>query len=443
MARIHRRQFLRSSAAAGMGFWLAGTMYGQESTPAKSDKLRIAIVGAGGQGAGNYRNVKSENVVAICDVDLARAAGTIKDAPGAAVYQDFRRMFDKEAKNLDAVVVSTPDHTHFHPSLLAIRMGKHVYCEKPLTHSIWEARTLREEAAKAGVITSMGNQGTSRDGLRTAVEVVQSGAIGDVTEVHVWTNRPGNYWKQGYATPKDRPVCPPEADWDLWLGPAPARPFHSLYHPFAWRGWCEFGTGALGDMACHTANMPFMALKLEHPTKVSAQTAPFNGDSYPIWSIITFEFPARGKLPPVKLVWYDGMKDGKRNLPPESVTEGKALADSGSFLIGSKGKLFSPDDYGESFKLLPEKDFEGYQPPKPTLARSPGHHKEWLNGIRAKKPPMASFDYAGRLTEFVLVGNLAVRLGKEIEWDGYAMKAKNVPEAEALIRRKYREGWSL
>lgn len=439
MPRVTRRRFLQTSAAVGVGFWVGGAA-AQESA---SDKLNIALIGVGGQGRSQYGAFKGQNLVALCDVDLARAEYAIKETPKAAVFQDYRRMFDQLGKSIDAVAVSTPDHSHAPASLMAMKLGKHVYCEKPLTHSIYEARQMRETAAKMKVITSMGNQGTAQPGLRTAVEVIQSGAIGDVTEAHVWTNRPGNYWKQGYDRPKDRPVCPASVDWDLWLGPAPARPYHSLYHPFAWRGWCDFGTGALGDMACHTANMPFMALKLEHPVKVSAVSSGCNGESYPLWSTITFEFPKRGDLPPVKLIWYDGMKDGKRNLPPESVTEGKQLADSGSFLIGSKGKLFSPDDYGATFRLFPEKDFADYAPPKPTLPRSPGHHKEWLDGIRSKKPPMANFDYAGRLTEFVLVGNLAVRLAKPIEWDGYAMKAANAPEAEPLVRRTYREGWSL
>ncbi len=443
MARMHRRDFLKTGAAMGFAGWLSAHAYPWGTPRRVEDKLNLAFVGVGGQGGSNMRGLaRMANVYALCDIDgksLDRAAET---HPQAKVYRDFRKMLEEE-KNIDAVVVSTPDHTHAVASVMAMRMGKHVYCEKPLTHSIHEARVMRELAAEKKLITSMGNQGTASGGFRTAVEVLQSKAIGDVTEIHVWTNRPDRYWKQGFDRPKETPPCPDHVEWDLWLGPAPTRPYHSMYHPFAWRGWCDFGTGALGDMACHTANLAFMACRLGDPKSVSAQTGPFNGDSFPIWSIITYQFPERGGLPPVKLIWYDGMKDGKRNLPPEELIPGFKLADSGSLFIGTKGKLFSPDDYGSSFKLLPEEDFKDYQAPEPTLPRSPGHHREWLNGIQENKQPMANFDYAGRLTEFVLLGNVAVRLQKEIVWEGPSMRVVNQPDAEPLIKRTYRSGWTL
>jgi hypothetical protein len=303
---------------------------------------------------------------------------------------------------------------------------------------------LRLIAAEKKVITAMGNQGTALDGLRTAVEVIRSGAIGPVSEVHVWTNRPGRYWKQGLDRPTSRPTCPEHIHWDLWLGPAAEQPYHPFYHPFAWRGWCEFGTGALGDMACHTANMMYMALDLGFPTSAVAETAPFNGHSYPLWSTITFTFPARGEQPPVKVIWYDGEKEGRRNLPPEELLPGVKLADSGSLLLGKKGMLYSPNDYGASFKLLPEKDFADFKLPEPVLPRVGGrHHQEFITAVKQNRQPLGSFDYAGRLTEFVLVGNLAVRLGKRIDWDGEAMVARGCPEAETLIKRPYRSGWTL
>ncbi len=442
MSFMNRRDLLKAGLALGFTGLLDGHAYSWSDDQKTSDKLNLAFIGVGGRGDGNLNGLRSENVYALCDIDGRNLEGAAKNFPKAKLYRDFRKLLETE-KNIDAVVVSTPDHTHAPASVMAMRMGKHVYCEKPLTHSIYEARIMREVAKQNKLITSMGNQGTASPGFRTAVEVLQSKAIGDVTEIHVWTNRPDRYWKQGFDRPKDSPPCPEHVEWDLWLGPAPHRPYHSMYHPFAWRGWCDFGTGALGDMACHTANLACMACRLTQPQKVTAETAPFNGESYPIWSRITYQFPARGDLPPVQLIWYDGMKDGKRHLPPQELVPGFKLADSGSLFIGTKGKLFSPDDYGASFKLLPEADFKDFQLPSPILARSPGHHKEWLQGIRENKQPLANFEYASQLTEFVLLGNVAVRLQKEVEWDANAMKVTNHPEAATLIQRAYRSGWSL
>lgn len=448
MPGLHRRDFLKAGAWAGATAAVGPLVRFSSAAESRRDRLRVGFVGVGGRGRGNIDGFLSEDLVAFCDIDAKQLEGAVADLvekkkrPKPNTYADFREMIDKE--DLDVVVISTPDHTHAVAAMAAMKRGRHVYCEKPLTWSIGEARALRLLAAEKKVITAMGNQGTALDGLRTAVEIIQSGAIGPVTEVHVWTNRPGRFWRQGLERPAAGPACPDHVNWDLWLGPAPERPYHPIYHPFGWRGWCDFGTGALGDMACHTANMMYMALKLGFPTSVVAETGPFNGDSFPTWSTITFTFPARGELPPVKVIWYDGEKNGRRNLPSEELLPGVKLSDSGSLLIGKSGMLFSPNDYGASFKLYPEKDFADYQAPSPTLPRVGGrHHQDFISAVKENRQPLGNFDYAGRLTEFVLVGNLAVRLGKRIDWDGEAMVARGCPEAEALVKRPYRSGWTL
>ncbi|HMP60514.1 MAG TPA: Gfo/Idh/MocA family oxidoreductase, partial [Gemmatales bacterium] len=435
MPRPNRRDFLRQATLGSAGAALAASSLPSLASGSRADPLNVAFVGVGNRGGGNIDGFPNENHVAYCDIDAryldAAVANLVekRGKPKPNTYADFREMLDKE-KSLDVVVVSTPDHTHAVAAMMALKLGKHVYCEKPLTHSIYEARKLREVAAEKKLVTSMGNQGTAVDGFRTAVEVLRSGAIGAVTEAHVWTNRPGRYWRQGLDRPTSQPECPPHVNWDLWLGPAPERAYHPYYHPFAWRGWVDFGTGALGDMACHTANMMFMGLDLGYPTAVQAESAPCNGDSFPLWSIITYEFPARGDRPAMKVIWYDGEKDGKRNLPPEGLLPGVKMSDSGTLIVGSKGMLFAPNDYGAGFKLLPEEDFADYQPPAPKLPRVGGaHHQEFINAIKNGGQPLASFDYAGKLTEFVLVGNLAVLTGQKIDWDGETMTARNCPEA--------------
>ncbi|HEY8503238.1 MAG TPA: Gfo/Idh/MocA family oxidoreductase [Gemmataceae bacterium] len=438
--RVDRRRFLQASAAAGAATWLAGgTLLGQQ-TRSPNERLNIGIIGAGGRGEGNIAGVRGENIVALCDVDENRAGKQFEAFPKATKYHDFRRMLEKE--KLDAVVISTPDHTHAVAAVMAMSLGKHVYCEKPLTWSVEEARVLRKVAQKMKVATQMGNQGTAAQGLRTAVEVVRAGIIGPVREVHVWTNRP--IWDQGMQeAPPPEPV-PAHLKWDLWLGPAAERPYSPKYLPFAWRGWWDFGTGALGDMACHTANMAFMALKLGAPKRVSAESGGGSELSPPKWSTITYTFPERGEgFPEVKLIWYDGTRDGKRNLPPAELLPGVKMPTSGSLLIGEKGSLFSPDDYGAVFHPLPKEKFEGVKMPEPTLPRSPGHHQEWILACKGGPPAMSNFDYAGPLTEFVLLGNVAVRAGKPIEWDAESLKVTNVPEADKFIRREYRKGFEL
>jgi len=359
-------------------------------------------------------------------------------------------------KDIDAVTVSTADHTHAAAAVMAMKLKKHVYCQKPLTHTVYEARLMRETAKKMGVCTQMGNQGTASDGLRTGVEIIRSGTIGPVREVHVWTNRPTGFWKQApdvTKRPEPKPI-PKNVHWDLWLAGSPERPYAPGYHPFAWRGWWDFGTGALGDMACHTANLAFMALKLGSPTSISAENGAINPEPYPGWARITFQFPARGDMPPVKFVWYEGRNQDGRVLPPKALLSkvlkpGQGLSDSGSLLVGDKGILFSPNDYGASYSLLPEADFKGYKPPERTLPRNGrddlGMKEEWVRAIMDNKPSIAlsNFDYAAMLTETILLGNVAMRVGKKLEWDGPAMQVTNCPEAAQHIRPEYRKGWTL
>jgi predicted dehydrogenase len=392
--------------------------------------------------------------VALCDIDDKFLNEKAAKFPEAKKYNDFRKLLEEMAPKIDAVTVSTADHTHAAASVMAMKLGKHVYCQKPLTHTVHEARVMRETAARQKVCTQMGNQGTADSGFRQGIEVIRSGVLGPVREVHVWTNRPFKFWKQApdiVARPKETPAVPKNVHWDLWLGPAPERPYHRVYHPHDWRGWWDFGTGAMGDMACHTANLAFMALKLGLPTRVSAQSGEVNPETYPAWATITYEFPARGGQAPVKLVWYEGARDGQRNLPPADLLQGETASSSGSLLVGAKGVLLSPNDYGAQQKLLPVKQFEGYRPPEPTLPRhtagrtDENHKAEWVRAIRAGKPELAlsNFAYAAVLTEAMLLGNVAVRTGKAIEYDPVAGRVTNCSEAAAFVQPEYRKGWTL
>jgi len=445
---INRRDFLRNSAAAGVSLWAAHrAIWGEMKSP--NEKLNIAGVGVGGRGEDDIDGVKSENIVALCDVDESQAGGTFKKFPNAKRYQDFREMLEKE-KDIDAVVVATPDHTHAPAAVMAMKLGKHVYCEKPLTHSVYEARVMREVAAEKKVATQMGNQGTADTMLRRAVEIVQSGVLGPVREVHIWTNRP--IWPQGTDAILEHigvhnalhgggagPQPPRGINWDLWLGPAPWRPYDPCYLPFKWRGWWDFGTGSLGDMACHTMNMPYWGLKLGAPTSIEAEVSELNPETAPNWSVIRYEFPARGDLPALKLTWYD-----KNKKPPADLFEGEEMSDSGSLMMGEKGKLYSPGDTGDEWRLLPKSKFEGFEGPPQTIPRSPGHHEEWIRACKGGPAAMSNFSHAGPLTEMVLLGNVAMRLpGRKLEWDAANLKVTNEPNAEHFIRREYRKGWVL
>ncbi len=435
MSRTSRRQFLKTTAATGVGVWVAGGIAPKESRAA-NEQIAFASIGIGGKGSSDSADAaRRGRMVAICDVDEKRLAGAAKKYEGARTYTDFRKLYDEVGDKIDAVTVSTPDHAHAVAALMGMRMGKHCFCQKPMTHSIYEARLMAEVAREKKVATQMGNQGTAGDGLRKAAALIKAGALGTVKEVHVWTNRP--IWPQGGERAPEEPV-PEGLDWDSWISRAPFRPYARGYHPFAWRGWWDFGTGALGDMACHTMNMPFMGVDLRDPISVHAETSGHNRDSYPKWSIIKYEFAATDSRPAVTLAWYDGGK-----LPDSELLDGKKPSGSGCVVIGEKGKLYSPNDYGGRYELL-----GGAEEKEVEFPKSPGHFDEWVRAIKGGEPAVSNFpDYAGPLTETVLLGNLAVWAdGQKVAWDAKKMKAKTdseVPGIETIIRPKPRKGYTL
>ena len=442
-----RREFLRNSAMAGVGMWVGSTVVGSPRSP--NEKLNVACVGVGGKGFSDMQACRGENIVAVCDADWNRGKQGFKVVPKADRYKDYRKMLER--KDIDAVTVSTPDHNHAPAAMMAIKQGKHAFVQKPLTKTVFEAREIRKAAKEYKVATQMGNQGTSSSGLRQGVEVIQSGAIGPVKEIHVWTNRP--VWPQGakeIPTAPETQAVPDHLDWSAWLGPAAERGYNGRYLPFNWRGFWDFGTGALGDMACHTANLPFWACKLEYPISIQREQMVGNNKvTYPTYSRFKFEFPARGDLPPLNFFWYDGWtrKGGRKvhNTPSNETFKGlvKRPSNSGSLMIGSKGMLYSHGDYGTDWKLLPEESFDGYKPPKPWIDRSPGHAREWLLACKGGKPAMSNFDYAALLTETILLGNLAMKVDGKIEWDGPNMKSPNSPEANKYVHYEYRKGYTL
>jgi predicted dehydrogenase len=443
--RISRRDFLGSAATVAAFTIVPRYVLGGPRNIPPSEKLNIAGIGVGGQGAGDLGNVSSQNIVALCDVDWRHAAGTFNRYSNARKYHDFRKMLDKEDKNIDAVVVATPDHIHAPASMAAIKRGKHVYCEKPLTHSVYEARKVAEAAREHKVATQMGNQGQASERTRLMCEYIWDGAIGPVREVHVWTDRPlrglsAVYWPQGVERPKETPPVPETLDWDLWLGPAPYRPYHPAYLPFKWRGWWDFGTGALGDIGCHALDPVFRALKLGHPTSVEAISTLVNNETYPVASAVHYQFPARGDMPPVKLTWYDG---GMRPPRPDELEDDRQMGTNGALFVGDKGKML-----GES--LIPDARRKEYGKPPKVLPRSPGHHQEWIDACKGGNPAGSNFDHAGPLAEVVLLGNVALRpeLREKMNrtklfWDGPNLRITNVPEANKFLHREYREGWTL
>jgi predicted dehydrogenase len=425
-----------------------GYVLGLNGATPPSEKLNLAGIGVAGQGASDLGQMTSENIVALCDVDWAHAAGTFKKFPQAKKFKDFRKLFDEE-KSIDAVVVATPDHVHAFASIYAMKLGKHVYCEKPLTHSVWEARQIAQAARQQKVATQMGNQGQASEGTRLLCETVWDGAIGPVQEAHIWTDRPSNglfdeYWPQGTTRPKDTPPVPATLDWDLWLGPAPARPYHPAFLPFKWRGWWDFGTGALGDIGCHSFDPVFRALKLGPPTSVEASSTRVNQETYPLASMVSYQFPARGELPPVKLTWYDG---GLRPPRPPELEEGQELGATGAMLVGTQGKIVSQR---MRWRLIPESKMQAYGTPPKKLERSIGHYQEWIAACKGGKPGGSNFDWAGPLAEAVLLGNVALRVQlreemtrKKLLWDSANLQFTNSTEANKYLRRAYREGWTL
>jgi predicted dehydrogenase len=430
---MNRRDFLRQSAVLGAGAWITGVQrgYGQEKSP--NAKINVGHIGcAGMRGADHLSQMSAQNQIALCDVDEKNLAQGAAKLPNASKYNDFREMLEKE-KSLDCIVISTPDHIHAPAGVMAMRMGKHVYTEKPMAHTVHEVRLMTDLAAERKLKTQMGTQIHAGDNYRRVVEVIQGGAIGKVHEVHVWLG--GTQWTAS-GLPKDSPPVPAGLHWDLWLGPAEERPYNPRYHPLKWRCYWNFGGGHLADMGCHYTDLPFWALNLGHCTSVEAEGPEVDPHGAPPWLISRWTFPARGQLPPVKLTWYHGDKG------PSQLAEGK-LGDwkgAGVLFLGEKGMLVS--NYS-LHKLLPEAEFRDFVRPEPTLPKSPGHHQEWIEAIRGGKPSLCNFDYAGPLAETVLLGNVAYRAGKRLEWDPKALKATNCPEADRFIRKEYRKGWAL
>ena len=436
--RITRRRFLGGAAAVAAFTVVPRHVLGGPNYIAPSEKLNIACIGIGGMGASDISQFAGENIVALCDVDWRHAAGTFDKFPNAKKYRDFRKMLDAEDKNIDAVSVSTPDHIHAVASMAAIKRNKHVYCQKPLCHNVYEVRQLTLAARKHGVATQMGTQLHATAEMRTMVEIVHSGVIGNVRKVDLWS---GKNWGGG-TRPTDTPPVPETLDWDLWLGPAPYRTYHPTYLPGNWRRWWDFGTGTLGDMGCHIIDPAWWALDLDAPTSIEAQPGPFSDETYPTKTVITWEFPARGNRPAATVRWFDGDNRPPR---PDELEEGRNLPDQGGLYYGDKGTLLLP--HGSRPELIPYSKMKGFKPPEPFLPRekagAAGHYQEWVRACKGGPKPLSNFDYAGPLTEAILLGNIAAKAGRKIEWNSAAMKVTNMPEIDRHLSRQYRQGWSL
>ena len=438
-----RRNFMIQSASIASALWVSGCGKSETDRPKHKhlvEQLSVACIGVGGKGVSDASEIsRYAKVVALCDIDgnhLDKAASVYKDA---YKFYDYRELFSKMAGKIDAVTITTPDHMHAPISLMAMKQGIHVYCQKPLAHSIDECRKMREAAKRYKVVTQMGNQWTSYNGLRESVEIIQSGALGNVKEVHAWTSRPGKWWKQGVKRPTETVAIPKHVHWDLFCGVSPKRPYNSFYHPYGWRGRLDFGCGALGDMACHTMNIAVMSLNLFDPISVEAESSGIvDGESFPLWGIYRYDFPKRGKLAATKLTWYEG---GKR--PDRKLFLGATPANSGLLLVGEKGTFYSPSDFGKESILLPKEKFVDYKKPEPTLKRIHFKHcKEFTDACKGSKTiPMSNFEYGSRLTETALLGLVALQAGKKIEWDAKNMRVTNGNQDSIFLKREYREGW--
>ncbi len=443
MSELDRRGFMARAVAAGVA--AAGVGRAARAKAAK-EKLNIAVIGIGGMGATNLRNVAGENIVALCDVDEVYAAKAFAAFPQAAKYKDYREML-AEQKNIDAVVIATPDHTHAVIAAACMRAKKHVYCQKPLTHNVYEARRLAEIAKETGVVTQMGIQGHSGEGIRQIREWIQAGVIGEVREVDAWCSL--TYYPWGHANwsspvgtrPAETPPVPATLDWDIWLGPAPTRPYHPCYHPTTWRSFLDFGSGMMGDRGAHTFDPIFYALDLGQPISIDGNGTDWNGEVHPIACLVRYEFAARGAMPPVTLTWYDGLRPPR----PAGLTMEDTLGhpEGGSLFKGSEG-IITCGVYGENPRLLPGSRMKDFTPPKPTIPRVEGTHEgDWIRAIKSGTKAGADFSYSGPLTEVCQLGNIAKRMNARIEWDPVKMEFPNLPDANQYVKRAYREGWSL
>jgi predicted dehydrogenase len=433
--RVTRRHFLQGAAALAASATLTGALPAKDKKAAPSERLNLGIIGVAGRGAANLEGVSSENIVALCDVDLNRAGPARQKFPKAQFYQDFRRLLDQ--KDVEGVVISTPDHMHAIPAVWALRAGKHVYCEKPLSHSVHEGRAIMQAAAQNQLVTQMGTQIHAENNYRRVVEIIRSGTLGAIRRVHVWCNRRPD---PGLRAKTDTP-SPAGLDYDLWLGPAPYRPYHESHLHFNWRWWWDFGGGILADMACHYIDLPHWALDLRSPTTVVAMgKKTYEGDNrVPDFMQVDYEYPARGELPPVHLTWYHGVTGPDLNGKVTYVKDKKFI--SGVLFEGEKGQLVA--DYNH-YQLLPEDRFRDFQPPRPSIPDSIGHHREWIEAIKQRGPTTCNFEYSGLLSETVLLGNVAYRCGQKLVWDAKAGRVtNNVPEAAEFLQRAYRKGWKL
>ena len=443
---VSRRHFFLGTLLAGAvptgGFGTAASLK-QLGYKSPNEKLNYAAIGAGGKGYSDIMGCQTENLVAMADPDEKRAARAFAQFAKVPRYKDFRQMLDKQEREIDAVIVSTPDHMHGSAAMWAMSRGKHVYCQKPLTRTVWEAGQLAKAAAKYKVATQMGNQGYSNTGARECCEIVWSGDIGNVTEVHAWTNRPLKYWPQGpEVVPKEEPV-PPTLDWNVWLGGSEPRPFSSAYAPHHWRGFPEFGCGAIGDMACHILGTPNMALNLGSP--VSVECIKQEGKSQYTFAqrtVIRFDFPARGSMPPLKLFWYDGLAERPQI---EGVAKDELLGDpdnNGSLFIGDKG-MVTTGCYGEKTRLVPAAKMKDYKLPPPLLTRSPGHYRDWIRAAKGGEPSCSNFGVAGPFVQWMLLGVIAMRYDGKLDWDAKNMRFTNNKEANRYLKPAFRKGWSF
>jgi predicted dehydrogenase len=460
---ISRRDFVKGVCGLSAFVIVPRNVLGSPGNTPPSEKVTIACIGTGDQGMRvmlDYLKMPEVQITAVCDVNKSgvyprdeikgrepakeavekfyaeqNLSGTYK---GCAAYNDYREMLVKQ-KDFDAVMIATPDHSHAVISLAAMQAGKHIHCQKPLTHSVYEARRLAEAAKKYKVATQVFTAIQASESTRLLCEWIWAGAIGPVREVHNWSNRP--VWPQGMERPTDTPAIPAGFDWDLWIGPAPYRPYHPAYHPFKWRGWLDFGTGALGDMGCYSFDTIFRVLKLKAPDTVAANSSGLNTETYPRSSIVTYEFPARGDMPAVKLTWYDG---GRRPARPPELEPGKDMGDAngGILFVGDNGKILC-DFQGSNPRILPDSKMQAFQQPPKTLPRSIGHNQEWFRACKGGPPAGANFEITGPITEALLLGNAALRFKEPLKWDSSSLKVVNISEANELIGRKYREGWTL